>query len=51
MKSKEYIELWNDAGLAYWVDRKTKTITGISVIKNLNFEKIEKDKIEIKIMT
>ena len=47
-KPKEYLEVHRDIGLAYWVDKKTKKITGISEIKKLNFELIEKDGIEIR---
>lgn len=45
--TKEYLEVRRDIGLAYWVDKKTKRITGISEIKKLDFDLIKKDGIKI----
>ena len=44
----EYLEVRRDIGLAYWVDKKTRKITGISEIKKLDFDLIKKDGIEVK---
>ena len=45
--TKEFLEVHRDIGLAYWVDTKTKVITGVSEIKNLNFDLIKQDGIKI----
>lgn len=46
---KEFVEIHKDVGLAYFVEEKTKAITGIIELKKLNLDKVLADGIEVKV--